>query len=244
MENNRKIEVCFSPVLFEYSKDINSIVVIVDALRATSAICTAFAQGVEKIIPVASLEEAKEYKKKGYMVAAERDGIVQDFADFGNSPFNFTAERVKGKTVVYSTTNGTQAITMASDCYRVIVGSFLNLTAMSDWMIKQNRDVIVLCAGWKNKFNLEDTVLAGAVVENLLNSKKYYTICDSANASLDLWNIAKHDLVNYIDKVAQRSRLRKLGLDDVIEYCFTPDQTDVIPILSDGSLVNNLKMPE
>ena len=244
MENKRKIEVCFSPVLFKYSKDINSIVLIVDALRATSAICTAFANGVEKIIPVSGLDEAREYKKKGYMVAAERDGIVQDFADFGNSPFNFTPDRIKGKTVVYSTTNGTQAINMASDCYKVIVGSFLNLTATSDWMIKQNRDVIVLCAGWKNRFNLEDTVLAGAVVENLLNSKKYYTICDSAKASLDLWYLAKQDLLKYIDKVAQRSRLRKLGLDDVIEYCFTPDQTDVIPILSNGFLVDNKKLPE
>jgi len=244
MNSKRKVEVCFSPALFPYFQDFNSIVVIADTLRATSAICTAFANGVEKVIPVSDLEEAKEYKRKGFMVAAERDGVVEEFADFGNSPFNFTAERVKGKTVVYSTTNGTQAIQMAKKCYKVIIGSFINLDAICNWMIDQNRNVVILCAGWKNKFSLEDTIFAGSVVEQLLKSENYFTICDSAIAAIDLWSIAKDDLVSYIDKVAQRSRLRKLGLDDVIEYCHIPNITDIIPVLKDGCLVGIKKITE
>ena len=96
---------------------MNSIVVIIDILRASSAICTAFANGAASIIPVADVGEAREYKSKGYLVAAERDGFVLDFADFGNSPFNFTREKVEGKTIVYSTTNGTGIINQASSAY-------------------------------------------------------------------------------------------------------------------------------
>ena len=110
----RKLETCFSPALYEAELHSDSIVVIIDILRASSAICTAFANGAESIIPVAGVDEAKEYKNRGFLVAAERDGYVLDFADFGNSPFNFTREKVQGKTIVYSTTNGTGIIKMAS----------------------------------------------------------------------------------------------------------------------------------
>jgi 2-phosphosulfolactate phosphatase len=100
----RKLETCFSPALFEPDGHNNSIVVIIDVLRASSAIVTALANGASAIIPVAEISEAKEYKTKGYLVAAERDGFILDFADFGNSPFNFTREKVSNKTIVYSTT--------------------------------------------------------------------------------------------------------------------------------------------
>ena len=120
----RKLETCFSPALYEAEAHDDSIVVIIDILRASSAICTAFANGAASIIPVAEVAEAKDYKSRGYLVAAERDGFVLDFADFGNSPFNFTREKVKGKTIVYSTTNGTGLINLAlsahHDCYRII----------------------------------------------------------------------------------------------------------------------------
>lgn len=235
--NKKKIEVCFSPALFPFFSNPSAITVIVDILRATSSICTAFANGVERIIPVGTLNEARDYKRKGYIVAAERDGLVQDFADFGNSPFNFTVERVKGKHIVYSTTNGTQAIHMTKECHKVIIGAYLNFTSMCKWLIRQNKDVTILCAAWKNKFNLEDSVFAGAIVERLLEDKHYYTICDSALCSMDLYNQARVDIMAYIDKAAQRHRLRKNKLDDVIEYCHTFDQTDVIPILKDDYLV-------
>ncbi len=245
MHNKNKIEVCFSPALFQYYKDSNAIVVVIDTLRATSAICNAFQNGVKKLIPVKTIDEAREYKKRGYIVAAERDGYVLDFADFGNSPFNFTEERVKGKTIVYSTTNGTQAIQMAASCYMVVIGSFLNLSCLCNWLVKQGRDVLLLCAGWKNKFNIEDTVLAGAITERLMATSNYSTMCDSAIASLDLWSLAKPDITAYIDKAAQRTRLREKGLDDVIEFCHTPDSANVIPVLKNGYIVeirNNGKM--
>lgn len=233
----RKLETCFSPALFEPADHVDSIVVIIDILRASSAIVTAFANGAAEIIPVANASEAKDYKSKGYLVAAERDGYVLDFADFGNSPFNFTREKVEGNTIVYSTTNGTGLIELASGSYLTLVGSFLNLSAVIRFLIKQERDVLLFCAGWKNKFNLEDTVCAGAMAEKLIESNLYSTICDSTYCALDLWSVARHDLTGYIEKAAQRSRLRDKKLDDCIEYCFTSDITNKIPVMKNGVLV-------
>ena len=235
-KEKKNVEVCFSPALFTHFINREAIVVIVDILRATSAIVTAFMNGVEKIIPVGTLEEAEEMKRKGYMVAAERDGIVRDFADFGNSPFNFTAERVKGKEIVYSTTNGTQAIREASECYRVVIGAYLNFTSLAEWLIRENRDVVILCAAWKNKFNLEDSLFAGALSDYLLKSGNYTTICDSVHASVDLYNLASGNLLHYIEKAAQRHRLKKNKLDDVIGYCHSYDMTTMIPVLEGDHL--------
>jgi 2-phosphosulfolactate phosphatase len=235
----KKLETCFSPALYETEGHKESIVVIIDILRASSAICTAFANGAASIIPVATIEEARNYKSKGYLVAAERDGFVLDFADFGNSPFNFSKEKVNGKTIVYSTTNGTGIISLASSAYMTVIGSFLNLGALIQWLIKQDRDVLLFCAGWKNRFNIEDSVCAGAIAEALMKSSCFRTICDSTKAAMDLWSLASPDLLYYIEKAAQRTRLRDKKLDDCIEFCLTPDFTDKIPLMHNGVLIAN-----
>jgi Phosphosulfolactate phosphohydrolase and related enzymes len=236
----RKLETCFSPALYEAEGHTNSIVVIIDILRASSAICTAFANGAVSIIPVPEVAQAKDYKSRGYLVAAERDGFVLDFADFGNSPFNFTKEKVSGKTIVYSTTNGTGIIKLASSAFMTVIGSFLNIGALTKWLIKQDKDVLLLCAGWKNRFNIEDTVCAGAIADKLMKSNCYTTICDSTFAAIDLWSLASPDLPGYIEKAAQRTRLRDKNLDDCIEFCLTPDFTDKIPVMKNGALVADL----
>jgi 2-phosphosulfolactate phosphatase len=230
------IEVCFSPAIFKRYENREAIVVIIDVLRASSAICTAFENGAKSIIPVAEVEEARTYKSKGYLVAAERDGWVLDFADFGNSPFNFTSEKVWGKTIAYSTTNGTMVINLASSAYKTVIGCFLNISSLSGWLGKQDRDVILFCAGWKDKFNLEDTICAGAFAERLLSDSAFKTGCDSTYAAMDLWLLAKADPVKYIEKAAQRSRLREKGLDDCIEFCLKSDFTVKIPVIQNGIL--------
>lgn len=232
-----KIEVCLTPALYHSFRNDEAVVVIVDILRATSAICTAFMNGVDKIIPVATIEEAKRYKEQDYLVAAERDGIVKDFADFGNSPYNFTPDRIAGKTIVYSTTNGTNCIQLAKDSHRVYIGAFLNLDALAAQIIEDNRDLVILCAGWKDKFNLEDTVYAGALAELLLKDPRFHTVCDSTKAAMDLWSLARENPYQYILKAAQKERLQRNGLDDVIEYCHTLNITSIIPVYQDGFLV-------
>jgi 2-phosphosulfolactate phosphatase len=233
----RDLETCFSPALYEPERHDGSVVVIIDILRASSAICTAFENGAESIIPVATVPEAKEYKEKGYLIAAERDGYVLDFADFGNSPFNFTPEKVAGKIIV-STTNGTGIIKIASSAGFIIIGSFLNISALAGWISKQERNVVLFCAGWKNRFNIEDTICAGAIAERLMATSLYSTICDSTLAALDLWSLAKKDIPGYVEKAAQRSRLRDKKLDDCIPFCLTMDYTSKIPVIKNGVLVS------
>ena len=241
IENKKTIEVCFTPILYPYKlikKDF--VVIIVDVLRATTTICTAFQNGAKAIIPIANVEDINKYKNNGFIIAGERDGIKLENADLGNSPFNFTKEIVADKTIVITTTNGTQAIEMAKDADSIVIGSFLNLNAIGNWITEQNKNVIILCAGWKNKFNLEDTLFAGALVEYLSDSLNFNLnlSCDSAIAALDLWTIAKEDLLDYVEKTSHRHRLKRMVLDDVIEYCFTPNISEVIPAYIDGKLID------
>jgi 2-phosphosulfolactate phosphatase len=232
----RNLEVCLTPAIFNRFENNAAIVVVIDVLRASSAICAAFSNGALSLIPVAEISEAKNYKNEGYLVAAERDGFVLDFADFGNSPFNFTRDKVEGKTIVYSTTNGTRIIDMAASCFSIVIGTFNNISAITDWLQKQDHDVILFCAGWKDKINLEDTICAGAMAEKLIESGIFSTICDSVHLSVDLWKLASPDPLVYIEKAAQRSRLRDKGLDDCIEYCMTPDINSTIPSVIGGIL--------
>lgn len=238
MSGDRRIEVCLTPALIDGYPDRDSIVVIIDIFRATSSICTAFANGVRSIIPVAEVEEARVFKESGYLVAGERDGIKLDFADFGNSPENFTVERVKDKTVAYTTTNGTSTIHMASGYFQTLIGSFLNAGAIVDYLDGTDRNVLLLCAGWKNRFNLEDTLCAGYIASQLLKKGRFTTKCDSALASIDLWRIAEPDPGKYIEKAAHRNRLREKKLDHCIPYCLTFNVTDIIPVMMGDELIS------
>jgi len=234
----RTIEVAFSPRFLPLFEPEGKLIVVADILRATTVITTMLMNGAKEVIPVPDLESARSYKEKGFTVAAERNGSRLDFADFGNSPFLFTPETVGGKSIVYSTTNGTNAIHMAARGSQVLIGAFLNLTAVADHIKHHREDVLILCAGWKGKFCLEDAVYAGALSQLLLRDPQFRTDCDSVKASLDFWQLAQSNLLGYIDKVAQRTRLGKLGLDDVIGYCHEIDKTATLPVLDENHLVN------
>ncbi len=231
------IEVCPSPRLFDLYDHEGSIVVVIDILRASSSICVALEHGAERIIPVADVAEAKAYREKGFVIAAERNGEMIEGFDFGNSPFSFMGENVKGKSIAFSTTNGTQAINVAKNAHQVVIGSFLNLDALCDWLLKQEKDVLCLCSGWKNRFNLEDTLFAGAVVHRLKNSGLSDTQCDSAIAAEHLYLSAKDDMYRFLENSSHRKRLERLHIERDIEYCLTPNQTRVIPVLQGEMLV-------
>ena len=232
------VEVCFSPGLFhEILTKENFIVVLVDILRASTTICTAIENGARAIIPVASIELAKQYKEQGYLVASEQDGKKLDFADFGNSAFSFTRDRVEGKTLVYCTTNGTRALDIAKHSEQIVIGAFINISALTNWLIGEGKNVVILCSGWKRKFCLEDTVFAGALALRLIESCKFSTNCDATYAAIDLWNLAKSDILSYMNKAAHRHRLQRLGLDDIIPYSFSVDQTNVVPVFDGKEII-------
>ena len=233
--DKKKIEVALTPALLPLYDVENSIVVVIDIFRATSSMCYGIENGADAIIPVSQVEECLAYAEKGYLIAAERNGEVVEGFDFGNSPFSYTAEKVAGKTVVLTTTNGTHAIHLSRKAKNIVIGSFFNLTALANWLGDQNENILLVCAGWKNKFNLEDTVFAGAIVDKLKDGT--FKTDDSAIAAADLWNLAKDDLGAYLSKTSHSDRLKKLGIEEDIAFCLNVDVTTAIPILDGEKLV-------
>ena len=228
-----KVEVCFTPNMFPLYAEDFEVVVVIDVLRATSAICTAFHYGVDKIIPVSTLDQAIEYKDKGYYVAAERKGKIVSGFEFGNSPLSYTNDKLKDQTLVLTTTNGTKAINITKDIEQLLIGSFLNLDAISNYLIELNKSVLILGSGWENKFCLEDSICAGAISEQLLKTNKFKCNNDSTIAAKYLFLSAKSNYFGYLKASSHRKRLKKLNLNEDIKYCLTPNQTDVIPVRED-----------
>ena len=233
---SRQIEVCLSPVMVPHYQMAGRIVVVIDIFRASSSICYGIDNGAHAIIPVATVDECLSYADQGYLLAAERNGEVVEGFDFGNSPYSYTAEKVKGQTVVLTTTNGTFAIQQAKQADQIVLGSFLNLTSICNWLIAQDKDVLLHCSGWKNKFNLEDTLFAGAVVHQIKKSFSHF--CDAAIAAEDLYLLAKSDLRAYLFKSSHSQRLKELNIENDIQFCLKQDCCQAIPGLVGDRLVD------
>lgn len=236
-----KIETILSPALYPFRKMNGShICVVIDILRATTSICTAVNNGAKAIIPVKTIEEAKEYKDKGFLVAGERIEDTFPFADWGNSALEFTRQRVEGNEIVHSTTNGTVAIALAkeSNPSKIVIGAFSNLSALSNYLSEQGKDVQLFCSGWNNTVSLEDMTFAGALADRLLQSGKFENKNDSTHSAIAVWNLAKDDLQGYMEKASHIHRLRKHGMDDVFDYTFQLDTCNVVPGLEQKKIIN------
>ncbi|GAA4314615.1 2-phosphosulfolactate phosphatase [Nibribacter koreensis] len=229
------IDVCFSPELLPLYDLKGKIAVAVDVLRATSSMVTALAHGVTHIAPVSELHECLAYKEQNYLVAAERDGVKAEGFDLGNSPFHYREDGVKGRFLAITTTNGTQAINRSRTADAVIVGAFLNVGAVANYLKAANKDVVVVCAGWKGLFNLEDTLFAGALAERLEDD--FSLNHDATLAAHSMYQSAKHDLLGYLSKSSHVQRLERLHILPDIEFCLQHDVYDVVPVLEGDFLV-------
>ncbi|MFZ9054938.1 MAG: 2-phosphosulfolactate phosphatase [Flavobacteriales bacterium] len=233
------VEVCFSPADYPLYREDFELVVVIDVLRATSAICTALENGVDRIKPVASVTEAQQWQAEGFIGAAERNGEIVEGFDLGNSPLAYIerADELKGKTVVLTTTNGTKAIDIASEKNRVVIGSLNNLNAICNWLVEQDENILILGSGWKDKFNLEDTICAGAIADQLIESGRFKADEDSTVAAKFIYRSARDNMFAFLRASSHRRRLRRLNLNEDVKYCLTPNNLSTIPILEDGFLV-------
>jgi 2-phosphosulfolactate phosphatase len=238
MEQRPTIEVVLAPGLYKSKLTKEPFnVVIVDIFRATTSICGALDYGVKAIIPVKRIRHARFMKRLGYIVAAERNGHKVRFAHIGNSATAFFKPEFKGKEIVYSTTNGTKAIKRADKAKKIIIGSFINLGAVAKWLANDNSNVVIFCAGWKNKVNMEDSLFAGALSEILLSKYGFVTDDDSTTMAIDQWNKAKDNIIEYIEQSSHRRRLRNLVDEELLEYTFSIDKSDVVPIVKGYKVV-------
>ncbi|MFT4155054.1 2-phosphosulfolactate phosphatase [Parafilimonas sp.] len=238
MQQKPVLHTLLSPRLLDLYDINNSIVVIIDVFRATSTIATALYNGAEKVVPVAGVEDCIAIGKKlNAITAGERDGKIIPGLQHGNSPAEYFRKFIEGKTLVLTTTNGTKLLHMALDrnASEVITGSFPNLSAVCKYLAAANKNVILGCSAWKDRFNLEDTLFAGAVISRI---KDHFTIhCDSSLMAEDMYNLHRDDMYGFIRKLTHWHRLAAFGLEKDLEYCVTPDVANVLPAYKDGALV-------
>lgn len=232
-----KLETCFSPSLLHLYDIKDSIVVIIDVFRATSTIAAAVHNGAAEIIPVDSVAKCIELGAQipNSLTAGERDGKVAEGLQHGNSPLEYPRDFIENKTLVLTTTNGTRLLHMCSDANEIITGSFLNLGAVCDYLVSQKKNVLLACASWKDRYNLEDSLFAGAVYEAI--GEHFEMNCDSTRAATHLYKAAKNDLYGFIKDSSHFLRLSKFGLQYDMEYCCKINEHNVLVKLVDDKLV-------
>lgn len=233
-----QVEVCLSPALLHLYDTHDKNVVIIDVFRATSTMAAALHNGAKEIIPVASVEEAIQIGKAtpNSLTAGERDGRIAPGLEHGNSPSEYPRDFVEGKTLVLTTTNGTKLLHMITGAHQILTGAFLNLTALTNYLLKSEKDVLLGCAAWKDKFNLEDTLFAGEVARRLL-AKGFTTNDDSTRNAVHLAEKVAGDYLEFLKDSAHYKRLSAYGLESDMAYCATADLHPVVPVLQGRKLV-------
>lgn len=235
---SRNLEVVLTPALLPLYEVKNKTVVVIDVLRATTSMCVAFQTGANKILPVATPDECRIFKDFDFLCAAERNAVKVEGFDLGNSPFEFQNPLLKDRNIAFTTTNGTKGIRLAKEhgAAKIVVGSFLNLQFLCDWLSTQPHDVLLLCAGWKDKFNLEDTLFAGAVVKHIRSH--FQPDCDSALMAEALYTTYENKLEEIVRQCshAKRFKVHHAAQDD-ITFCLQLNTLSLIPVLEGEYLV-------
>ena len=239
-DTQRSLYTCLSPALIDIYDLSNSVVVVIDVLRATSTIATALYNGASCVIPVASVPRCIEIGEEvGGITAGERDGKVADGLTYGNSPFEYPRAFIEDKILVLTTTNGTKLLHMALDrgAPEIITGSFPNLSAVCEYLLASGKDVLLGCSAWKDRVNLEDTLFAGAVINRI---KDHFTIhCDASKMAESIYLEAGEDRFGFMERrgATHYHRLMKYGLEKDIRYCLSADGANVLPIFKGDRLV-------
>ncbi len=238
IEEKPSLEVCLSPALLHLYDTNDAVVVIIDIFRATSTITAALHNGAKCVIPVASVAECITIGEQmpNSLTAGERDGKIAPGLQYGNSPLEYPPLFVKDKTLVLTTTNGTRLLHMIEGAATIVIGSFLNLSALCAYLLSQKKRVVLGCASWKDKFNLEDTLFAGAVAYELQHAFEIKD--DSARAAKHLYQAASgQHLIEFLKDSSHYKRLSAYGLEKEMEYCVTPDLHPVVPYLKGKEIV-------
>jgi 2-phosphosulfolactate phosphatase len=231
---------CLSPALLNLYDINQSIVVVIDVLRATSTMATALHNGARQIIPVDSVDECIRIGKQlDAITAGERDGKIAEGLQYGNSPFEYPESFIKDKTLVLTTTNGTKLIHMALNggAKKVITGSFGNLSAVCDFLLEEKKPVLLGCSAWKDRVNYEDTLFAGAVIDRIKDHFQMH--CDASKIAHSIFQEAKPSLFDFMKQkeATHYHRLSSYGLEADIRYCLEIDTSPVLPLYKDGKLI-------
>jgi 2-phosphosulfolactate phosphatase len=232
-----KISVASVPREFAGSQP-GSAVIVIDVFRASTTIAAALAGGARFVLPVADVEQAMKlaepYADSEVLLGGERECQRIEGFQLGNSPREYTREVVAGKVIVFTTTNGTQALAAAKDAAAVLIGSFVNFSAVAD-AVAGHDSVTILCAGNNGRLSLEDFACAGGLVNRLAKGES--RLNDAALAARATYKNLKTDLGRTLTATEHALRLAELGFRADLDFALKVDSVPVVPRLNEGRIV-------
>lgn len=215
-------------------------VVVIDVFRATTVIITALKNGAKRVIPVTGVNDAFELKKRlsengdNPVLGGERQGVIIEGFDKGNSPSSYANNTIKGKTIIFTTTNGTKAINNSRSAASIYVGAFINMKAVCDKISDMGKDIVLVCAGREGRFTLEDFLCAGAMISYISTKIEDIKLSDVARVALEQYEHNKQELKNTLSVTTHYNFMLSLGLDDDIDDCLQENSCDIVPYLDSG----------
>ncbi|MGD2120257.1 MAG: 2-phosphosulfolactate phosphatase [Gemmatimonadota bacterium] len=226
------VDVFFSPGVVEESSVEGRTAVVIDVIRATSTVVEALANGAKAIFPTISTEEAVKLAsslgREDTLLCGERKGLKVEGFDLGNSPGEFSAERVGGKQIVMTTTNGTRAFAAVDGAERVLAASFMNLSAVTR-ALEGVSSLVVVCSGRENRFSLDDALCAGMLLRGLgSNAAEEMTLNDAGRVAMDLAAIYEID-AEFLSSTGAGKSLLSVGLEADLELCASVDRHSLVP---------------
>jgi 2-phosphosulfolactate phosphatase len=235
-----KIDLFFTPNEVTEEELNDKAVLVIDVLRASTTIAYAFHNGCKDIIPTSSMDAATELSRKigrdAALLCGEREGKKIEGFDLGNSPFEYEAEKIKDKTLIFATTNGSKAIVKGSAGRSLAVGSFVNFQTVADYLNSDSNDLSIVCSGKLDQFSLEDAVCGGLYIDTLVK-KGVRQLNDAACAALKLYEVHQGNLLGMLKNSSHGQYLIELGFEKDLHLCSEVNSLQVLPVLNDGRLV-------
>jgi 2-phosphosulfolactate phosphatase len=234
-----KIDCYFTPGPVDELALRERTVVVIDVLRASSTIVTALSNGARGVIPASTVESAMKIAgnlgPEQVLLGGERNGRIIPGFDLGNSPAEYTASKVQGKSIIFSSTNGSQAMVKARYAAELAVGAFVNMSATAAFVREHPRDFVILCSGRNGGFSLEDAVCAGMLIARVAEDQDP-VLTDSAVAAMSLYRSFGRGILKMMRSSDHGRYLEEIGFGDDIRCCATVDSLSVVPLL-EGNVI-------
>jgi 2-phosphosulfolactate phosphatase len=237
------VEITVIPSVNEARSDdlVNKTVIVIDVLRATSTILTALAHGCDAVYPIETVMQTRQLQRPGWLMGGERSCKKIPGFDFGNSPFEYMDDRIAGKTILITTTNGTRAIQKALKASTILAASLLNGSACAQEAALLRKDIVILCSGTQDVFALEDGICAGQLIEELQRLLSAEGIAASVNdfglSMLYAFRQVQPAMTEALLNCTNGQRLTKLGFVEDIIYCSRMNIIQLVPVMREGKLV-------
>ncbi len=233
----KSLEVVISATSFQEEDLRDKTAVMIDVLRASSTIVNALASGAKGVIPVADMGAGSRISQsmdtKNMLLCGEKGGEKIEGYDLGNSPLEYTPDKVKDKTIILNTTNGTKALMRASLSREIVVGSFLNLASVADYLADKE-DIVLVCAGWRGRMSLEDLLCAGNIIYELTGDKLPENALDGAKVAFGLYKKFGDDIEGTVQASNHAKRLQNIVGEEDFIYCCKVNEVSILPVMREG----------